>query len=68
MVFGVSKLLKVKRICKGFRPSSKRYFYFNRLYMTLFIDGKLQKLKGIYYLTSKNCVIPMDIFTSTSRK
>eukprot|EP00347_Sterkiella_histriomuscorum_P002512 403367865 len=41
--------LKLKATCKDFKQKTKH--------------GKVQKLKGLYYLTQKGCVIPMNIFT-----
>ena len=42
---------------KEFKKNVKCSFSSN-----IVLGGKLQKLRGIYYLTSKKCVIPMDIF------
>lgn len=31
----------------------------------LSIVGELQKLRGLYFLTSKRCVVPMEIFQAS---
>jgi hypothetical protein len=32
------------------------------------LDGEMHKLRGLYNLTSKRCVIPMDIFEKEETK
>ena len=43
-------------------PSKRKLKVTNTLLLTFCIGGDLIKLRGLYYLTSRRYVIPMDVF------